>query len=63
MTKCYYICMESVNINGHIAVSFLIFKERKTEWRAREVKHCVKQSTVQSEAALYITRHAKHGYV
>ena len=41
MTKCYYICMKSVNINGHIAVSFLIFRERDREWRARKVKCCV----------------------
>lgn len=30
MTKCYYICMKTVNINDHIAVSFLIFREGKT---------------------------------
>lgn len=42
MTKCYYICIKGVNINGHIAVSFFnIQGEKDREWRAREVKYCV----------------------
>lgn len=31
--QTYYICRESVNINGHTAVSFLIFKESENEVR------------------------------
>lgn len=45
MTKCYYICMESVNINSHIAVSLFNIQREKgeegREWTPREVKYCV----------------------
>lgn len=50
MTKSYYVCRESVNINGHIAVSFLIFNESEKKVA------CERSSTAyNNEVRLYST--------
>lgn len=46
--------MQSVNINDHHAVRFLIFREREIEQGAGEVKRCICQRPAQSAEHLHM---------